>query len=393
MECKEMDFDLLSKEQSMMVDSINELLKKEYPLEKAREDDINETFPHDLYKKLAELGFFSIPFPEIYGGMGGSSIDECLAIETLAKHGASISISYFLSVCFGGKTLEYLGSEQQKKEYLTKLCSGEKMYSLALTEPDGGTDVLGAMTTTFDKDGENYILNGQKMFITGATVADYLIVVGRTNKDVRKQSEGISVFVVDQKSPGIEIKNIEKMGIRAAPTAIIYFDDVKVPAENILGDEGKGWYGIVNTLNNERTGIAALCTGLAQGILSLVLKYSKERIAFGKPIGQFQALQHYLADISTKLDAARLLTYRAAWLQKEERPNSIESAKAKLFASEVALKAAEIGMRVMGGAGYMMEYDMQRFYRDAPLFLFAPISNEMCKNFIGEKELKLPRSF
>lgn len=387
-----MEFEL-TEEQKMTQRNIRRLVEREYPPERAREDDKNETFPMSLYRKLVDMGLVALPFPEAYGGLGGGVIDECLVIEELSKYGTAIGLTFFLSVCFGGKTLEYLGSEEQKQKYLRKLCEGEYLYALALTEPDGGTDVLGAMKTNFLKKDRYYILNGQKMFISGANIADYLITIGRTSKSVKKKAEGVSVFLVDRKSPGIEIRVIDKVGIRAAPTTEIFFEDVQVPAENLLGEEGKGWYGITNTLNNERVTLGAVCIGIAQGAFELALKYSKERVAFGKPIGQFQAIQHYLAEISTEIEAARLLTYLAAWKQQNGMPSAIESAKAKLFASEVAFKTVSIGMRVMGGAGFMMEYDMQRFYRDAPLFLFAPISNEMCKNFIGEAELGLPRSF
>lgn len=387
-----MDFGF-TEEQKMMQETIRKLVEREYPPEKVREDDANGTFPMEFYRKLAQAGFVGAPFPEAYGGTGGGVVEECLIIEELARFGASVALSYFMTVCFGGKTLEFFGNEDQKQKYLTKICSGELIVALGLTEPDGGTDVLGAMKTNFKKEGDHYLLNGQKMFISGVPFADYIMVVGRTSGVTKKKSEGISVFMVDRKSPGIEFQELEKMGIKAAPTTVLYFDDVVVPAENMLGTEGQGWYGIVKTLNNERTIVGALCTGLAQGALNLAVDYVKERTAFNRPIGQFQAIQHYLAEIATEVDAARMLTYKAAWLQEQGLRNDIASAKAKLYASEVAVKAAQVGIRVMGGAGYLIEHDMERFYRDVALFMFAPVSNEMCKNYIGETELGLPRSF
>ena len=215
----------------------------------------------------------------------------------------------------------------------------------------------------------------------------------RTNKNVAKKSEGFSIILVPTKIAGVQINKLNSLGIRAVSTTEIFFDNALVPVDNLLGVKDRGWYDLTNTLNNERASLAALCLGLACGAFDLALQYSKDRMAFGKPIGQFQAIQHYLADLSTEIDATRLLVYKAAWLLTQGNAAIVESAKAKLFASEVAVKAATTGVRILGGAGYMTESDMQRFYRDSLLFTFAPITNEMCKNLIGEMELRLPRSY
>ena len=387
-----MDFDF-SKEQTMLQKSIREFIKKEYPPERAREDDENERFPDDLYSKMSELGWMALPFPSQYGGFDGSVVDECIISEELGRISCAFGLSYFLSVSFGGKSLENLGDEEQKQFYLKGLCEGDFKFSLALTEPDGGTDILGSLKTSAIKKDDTYILNGNKTFITGAHVADYLIVVARTDLGAPKKSQGLTLFIVDTRSPGVDIKMIKKMGIKSAGSCEIFFNDVEVPKKNILGIKDLGWYGITNTLNNERVTLAAITVGMAQGCLDQSVRYAKERQAFGKAIGGFQAIQHYMAEMSTDLDAARLMTYRAAWLQEKGRPSIVESAKAKMFASETALKCATKGMRIFGGAGFTMEFDMQRFYRDAILFVFTPITNEMCKNVIGEVELKLPRSF
>lgn len=387
-----MDFEF-TKEQNMLQKSIREFIRKEYPPERAREDDENENFPDDLYGKMAELGWMALPFPEKYGGFDGSAMDECIISEELGRISCAFGLTYFLSVCFGGKSLEKLGTEEQKQFYLRKLCEGEFKFALALTEPDGGTDILGTLRTEAVEDGDNYVINGNKTFITGAHVADYLIVVTRTSLDESKRANGLTLFIVDAKSPGVDIQMIKKMGIKSTGSCEIFFNNVVVPKENILGKKDQGWYGLTETLNNERVTLAAITTGMAQGCLDQSVRYAKDRMAFGKPIGKFQTIQHYMAEMSTDLDAARLLTYRAAWLQEKSKSSITESAKAKMFASETALKCATKGMRIFGGVGYTMEFDMQRFYRDAILFIFAPISNEMCKNVIGEVELKLPRSF
>lgn len=386
-----MDFDLTI-EQKMVKESIRTLINKECPKEYAAEIDEKEEFPTHLFYKMAELGMLALPFPEKYGGLGGNVLDEVIIIEELSRATAAVGLVYFLSVCFGGKSIEYFGSEEQKTEYLPKLCKGELMFSLALTEPEGGTDILGSLRTTGELKNGAYFINGQKTFITGAHVADFLVTLVRTNENVSKKADGLSVFLVDAKSQGIEMNRLKKLGIKAIGSNEIFFNDVKVPLENLLGTLNKGWYQIVSTLNNERVALAGLCVGLAQAAFDEALQYSRKRVAFGKPIGQFQAIQHYLADMLTYIESARLLTYKAAWLQSIGRENAVESAMAKLFASEIAFDAATKGMRIFGGYGYMMEYPMQRILRDSVLFLFAPITNEMIKNFIGEA-MRLPKSY
>jgi acyl-CoA dehydrogenase len=386
-----MDFDLTI-EQRMLKDTLRTFVNKECPKEFAMEIDEKEEFPLHLFPKMAELGMLALPFPEKYGGLDGNVMDEVIIIEELSRGVAAAGLTYFLSVCFGGKSIEYFGNEEQKIEYLPRLCKGEIMFSLALTEPEGGTDILGSLRSAAELRNEAYFINGQKTFITGAHVADFLVTLVRTNEEAPRKAEGLSVFLVDAKSPGIEMNRLKKLGIKAIGSNEIFFTDVKVPPQNLLGVLNKGWYQIVSTLNNERVALAGLCVGLAQAAFEEALQYAKKRIAFGKPIGQFQAIQHYLAEVATSIESARLLTYKAAWLQSMGRENAVESAMAKLIASETAFDAATKGMRIFGGYGYIMEYPIQRLLRDSILFLFTPITNEMIKNFIGES-LRLPKSY
>ena len=386
-----MDFDL-NEERRMLVDTLRKFVAKECSSEFAREIDESEIFPHDLYVKMAELGFMSLPFSSKYGGLDGDIIDEVLIIEELSKASAAIGLTYFLSTCFGGKSTEFFGTEEQKLKYLPKLFSGEMLFALALTEPGGGTDILGSLKTTATKQDGHYVVNGQKTFITGAHVADYLITVVKTGNGSKKKSGGLSVLMIDAKSSGVEIRRLKKLGIRATGTNEIFFTDVEVPVENLMGSENGGWPQVVHTLNNERVALAALSVGIGQAAFDYALKYAKEREAFSRPIGQFQTIQGYLAEAATELEMARLLTYKAAWLQSKDKKCAKETAMAKLAASEIGFQVALKGMRILGGYGYMMEYDMQRFFRDAELFLVTPISNEMTKNFIA-MELGLPRSY
>lgn len=386
-----MDFEL-NEERKMLVDTLRKFVLRECSTEYARKIDEAETFPHKLYKKMANLGLMRLPFPSKYGGLDGDIIDEVLILEELSKASAAIGLTYFLSTCFGGKSIEFFGTEEQKEKYLPNLFSGDMKFALALTEPGGGTDILNSLKTTAVKEDGCYRVNGQKTFITGAHVSDFLITVVKTEKGTDKKSGGVSVLMVDAKSPGIEIRSLKKLGIRATGSNEIFFTDVLVPAKNLMGKENGGWRQVVQTLNNERVALAAVSLGVGQAAFECAHRYAREREAFSRPIGQFQTIQNYLAETATELEMGKLLTYKAAWLQSRNKHCSKETAMAKLAASEIGFRAALKGMRIMGGYGYMMEYDMQRFFRDAELFLVAPITNEMAKSFIG-MEMGLPRAY
>lgn len=385
-----MNFDF-TEEQALLRKTVRDFVSRECTREYARTLDEKEEFPERLWQKMAEMGLLGIAIPEEYGGSGGDILDMVIVIEELSRGMVAAGLAYFLSTCFGGKSIGFYGTEEQKKFYLSGLAEGRFKYALALTEPGGGTDILGSLATRAVADGDHFIVNGQKVFITGAHVADYLITVLRTTKS-EKKTYGVSILIIKADSPGIEMRRLKKLGVRATGTNEIFFNDVRVPVANLLGERDKGWYHLVNTLNNERITLAALCVGNAQAALDDALAYARERHAFGRPIGQFQAVQHQLANAATETELARLMTYKAAWLQAKERPCMMEAAMAKLFASETALRVTNIGMQIMGGYGYMMEYDMQRYFRDARLFPVAPISNEMLRNLIGEG-LGLPKCY
>jgi len=380
-----------TEEQELLRQTIRKFIEKECPREYQRELDEKEEFPHDLWDKLAELGMLGLIIDEQYGGMGGSVVDMALAVEEIGKGMFVLGDTFMQFNCFGPTTLKFFGSEKQKSEYLPKLARGEIKICLGVTENHSGTDALALKTKAVEK-GDHYVINGHKMFTTGAHVSDYIMLMTRTSEEPKKKSYGISVFLVDLKTNGVTIQRLKKIGIKALGTCQLFFDDVMVPKENLVGEKDRGWYHILDTLNNERIVIAALCVGGAQAALDDSVQYAKERIVFGKPIGQYQAIQHYVADMFTKIELARLMTYKAAWLQSNGLPCHIESNMAKLAASEAALYASSKGMQIMAGYGYMMEYDMQRYWRDTKLFEFAPITNEMVRNFLAER-LGLPRSY
>jgi len=387
----EMNFDL-GKEKEFLRQNIRELVERVCPPAYARELDEKEEFPHKVWQALAEGGYLAIPIAEEYGGASGDILDMTLVTEELARRSGSVGLTFFMSSCFGAKTLDFMGSEEQKRKYLPDLAQGKTMFAFSLTEPDGGTDVLGAMkTSATEKDG-GFVLNGQKVWTTSADVADYLVVVARTNDKVSKPSEGISVFMVDRKSPGISLRKLDKLGIRATKSFEVFYENVFVPREHLIGEKDKGFKKLTGMLNNERILTAALCLGEAQAAFDDALQYAKERTAFGKPIGQFQAIQHKIAWMRTKVELSRLITYKAAWLQSLRRECAIEANMAKLVAANVACEVTDAGMQVLGGYGYSREYDMQRYWRDCRLHKIGPVSDEMVLNFIGER-LGLPRSF
>jgi len=380
-----------TEEQELLRQTIRKFIERECPREYQRELDEKEEFPHDLWDKLAELGMLGLIIDEQYGGMGGSVVDMALAVEEIGKGMFVLGDTFMQFNCFGPTTLKFFGSEKQKSEYLPKLARGEIKICLGVTENHSGTDALALKTKAVEK-GDHYVINGHKMFTTGAHISDYIMLMTRTSQEPKKKSHGISVFLVDLKTKGVTIKRLKKIGIKALGTCQLFFDDVMVPKENLVGEKDRGWYHILDTLNNERIVIAALCVGGAQAALDDSVQYAKERIVFGKPIGQYQAIQHYVADMFTKIELARLMTYKAAWLQSNGLPCHVESNMAKLAASEAALYASSKGMQIMARYGYMMEYDMQRYWRDTKLFEFAPITNEMVRNFLAER-LGLPRSY
>ena len=387
-----MDFEL-TKSQKMLKVSIAEFMKKECPPEYSRALDAEKRFPEELWKKLAENGYLGVSIPEEYGGTGGGILDYILTIEEMSRGSIAVAFGFFLSVCFGGKSIGLYGSDEQKAFFLPRLAEGKCKFSLSLTEPDGGTDILGAMKTYAEVTGDHYIVNGSKIFISGADVADYLITVCRTHDNPEKKAEGISILIVDAKSPGITIRPLPKMALPSISACEVFYNDVKVPKSSLLGEEGKGWYQLVSTLDNERIGVAAMSLGLANGVFKTVVKYARERMAFGKPIGQFQSIQHYLSKNAVELEAAQLLMYKAAWLQENNKRCDVEATMAKYLASTVGFETISRAISIMGGYGVMDEYDVGRHLHVAKGFTFAPISNEMCLNYIGMAGLGLPKSY
>ena len=387
----ELNFDL-GKEKEFLRANIRELVERVVPREYARELDEKEEFPEKVWQALAEGGYLGIPIPEEYGGVSGDVIDMVLVTEELSRRSGAMGLVFFMSSCFGAHTLVHAASEEMKKKYLPKLAQGEIKFAFSLTEPDGGTDVLGAMKTYAEEKDDHFLLNGQKVWTTAAHVSDHIVVVAKTNQNPKKKAEAFSAFLLDREMPGISLRKLEKVGILATPSFEVTYTDVKVPKDRLIGEKDKGFYGLLGMLNNERILTAALTMGEQQAAFDDALQYAKERHAFGRPIGQFQAIQHKLAWMRTKVELSRLLLYKAAWLQSLGRECAIEANMAKLVCANHATEVTDMGMQIFGGYGYSREYDMQRYWRDCRLHRVGPVSDEMILNFIGER-LGLPRSY
>ena len=332
---------------------------------KAAEVDENERFPEETWHALAEMGMMGIAYPEEYGGAGMSYLTYIAACEELAKHCATTSVMFSAHGSLCCWPIAEYGTEEQKQKYLPLLCSGEKLGAFALTEPGAGTDAAMQKTVAEDK-GDHWVLNGSKIFITNAGYADIFIVMAMTDKSLG--TKGISAFIVERGMPGFSISGHEKkMGIRGSSTCELVFEDCIVPKENLLGPIGKGFKVAMTTLDGGRIGIAAQALGIAQGAIDECMKYVKERVQFGKPIWAFQNTQFQLADMQTKVDAARLLVYRAAQAKQDGEPYGHMAAMAKLFASETASDVTRRTLQLIGGYGYTREYPFERMMRDAKI--------------------------
>jgi len=331
----------------------------------AIELDENGSFSSDLFRKMAGLGLTGIPFPEEYGGAGADYLSYIVAIEEISRFCASTALTIAAHTTLGTYPIYTFGSEPQKKKYVVPNASGRKIGAYGLTEPNAGSDASATQTTAKKTKG-GYILNGSKMFVTNASIADTFIVTAVTDKE--KRSHGISAFILEKGWEGIVIaKKEDKLGMRGSETCLVNLEEVFVPEENLLGQEGDGFSIFMKTLDAGRISIGAISLGIAQGAMERSVNYAKERKQFDKPIGGFQAIQFMIADMATEIEAARHLIYNAAQLKDAGKPFSKEAAIAKLFASEMAMRVTKNAIQIHGGYGYMKEYEVERFYRDAKL--------------------------
>ena len=388
-----MDFDLTA-EQKMIVEAASDIAEDFGP-EYWREKDKNHEFPEDFWKTLVEAGFPGIVIPEKYGGSEMGMFEMILAMETLTSEGCGLAGMWFLvlSPVFGGLSIVKHGNESQKEEYLPKIAKGME-FCLALTEADAGTNTLNTKTMAV-KDGDEYVINGQKMFISGADRAKGMLLVTRTTpiEKASKRTLGLSLFLVDLPNSAIEIIPIEKHGINYSKTFEVYISDLRVSEESLLGDVDKGWYLVLDTLNPERMSFSAASCGLGLLAIRKAVDYAKERKIFQAPIGSHQAVQFPLAETKAKIEAARLLNYRAAWLYDKGQRCGADANMAKVAAVEAGIEAVYHSMQTFGGYGYAVEYDVERWWREVNLIRLAPVTHQMALAFIGEHVLGLPKSY
>jgi len=387
-----MDF-AFTEEQEQFRKTVHDWVERECPKNVALEIEKDEfNYPFELFDKMSRAGFHAIGIDEEYGGGGGDVITQMILARELARSLAGLTWTWGINSFAGAKSVGVYGNEEQKRRFLPDLAEGRLRFSIAVTEPSGGTDLLGAMKTTARKVDGGWSITGQKIWSTAAHVADYFLLLARTDANVTKNSQGTTLFLVPGKAQGVETRQIPKLGMRAVGSCEIFLDDVFVPDDLVLGEPGRAWHMMLGTLNNERIMLAALCCGIIDGVLEDALAYLNQREAFGKRIGQFQSLQHYVADIAMWQKQSELVTFNAAWLQSQGKPCGLEANMAKVITSEAANKSADLGIQFLGGMGYSAETNAQRYWRDSRLFRIGPITNEMARNVIAEN-LGLPRSF
>ena len=380
-----MDFNL-TREQRDIRKAAREFAEGEFP-EIAQACDQEEKYPRDLVKKAAELGFIGLNLPEKYGGSGYGYLEKCIVSEEFWRVDPGLG-SVLISATFGADMIELYGREEQKKKYLIPLTRGEVVMGSAITEPDAGSDVS-AVRTMAVKDGNDYVINGSKIFITNGTVASYFMVICLTDPQDSSRHNRHSVILVESDREGFEANKLRhKLGIRASDTAELSFKDVRVPQANLIGEEGKGFYQFMEFFNRTRIHVGAEGVGIAQGAMEKAIKYAKGRRQFGQPLGAFQAIQFKIAEMATLVRAARNLVYEAAWKADKGEPDRKLTAMAKWFAGETAVRVAEEAIQIHGGYGYMAEYDVERFYRDAKIIEIYEGTKEIEKLIIARALLK-----
>jgi alkylation response protein AidB-like acyl-CoA dehydrogenase len=378
-----MDFKL-SEEQLLLRRSVREFCEAEIRPH-IREWDEAQHFPKELLSKLAELGLMGIQFAPDYGGTGMSAVDYCICIEELARVDPSVSLSVAAHNGLGASHIAMFGSEEQKQRFLTPLAKGDKLAAWGLTEPSSGSDAA-AMRTTATRDGDGWVLNGSKAFITHGQSGDTMVVMAVTDKS--KGNKGISAFIVERGTDGfLAGKKEDKLGMRASETSEVIFQNCRIPADQLIGEEGQGFIQTLQVLDAGRIGIAALAVGLAQGAYEASRNYAFQRKQFGRPIGTFQSIRWKLVDNATRVEAARLLTYRAAWLKDHGRRMTLESSMAKLYASEIAVRASEDAVQIHGGYGFVKDYPAEKFFRDVKLTTIGEGTSEVQRLVIARQLL------
>lgn len=376
-----MDFDL-TQEQQMIKKTMKEFADK-VVAPGAIDRDRSKAFPTEIFKQLSDMGMMGLPFDEKYGGAGADTTSFAIVTEELSRACASTGITYSAHISLGGAPLNLFGTEEQKERYLTPICTGESFGAFGLTEPNAGSDAGGTETRAVE-DGDDWVINGSKVYITNASHAKHLAITAITGMNDGKKE--ISAIIVPTDAEGFTIiDNYEKMGLHSSNTTELVLENVRVPKENLLGVRGDGFKQFLVTLDGGRIGIAAMAVGIAQAAFNKALAYSKERKQFGKPLSEFQITQFKLADMAMKIELARNMVYKAAWLKDQGRPFTKEASMAKLYASEISMEVADEAIQIHGGYGYMKEYEVERYMRDAKLLEIGEGTSEIQRMVIARQ--------
>ncbi|MBN2602694.1 MAG: acyl-CoA dehydrogenase [Candidatus Thermoplasmatota archaeon] len=372
----------LNEEQKLFQKTIREFCEKEIkPI--AKKIDQEEYFPDKLYKKMGKMGLMGMTVPQEYGGAGIDRVSYMIALEEVSRVCGSTGINLEAHNSLGVGHIYEKGTEEQRRKYLPKITNGEGLAAWALTEPNAGSDSAATQTTAV-LNGDEWVINGTKQFITNGDISEVVTVMAKTDKT--KGAKGISAFIVEKGTPGFKVGQLEdKLGLRGSHTAELIFEDCRIPKENLLGEKDMGFVGAMNILDRGRTAIGAMSVGIAQGAFEESLNYAKQRQQFGRPIGKFQAVQWMLADMATEIDAARLLVYRAAYLEDQNVRFTKEASMAKLFASEMAMRTTVKAIQIFGGYGYTTDYPVERFYRDIKLCTIGEGTSEVQRMVIARQ--------
>ncbi|MFS8512676.1 MAG: acyl-CoA dehydrogenase [Planifilum fulgidum] len=376
-----MNFDL-TEEQKMIRKLMRDFAEGEVA-PGADERDRKKEFPLEVIKKMAKLNLMGLPFPEEYGGAGADTISFAIAVEELSRVDASVGITYSAHISLGCAPIYLFGTEEQKRKYLVPLCRGETLGAFGLTEPNAGSDAGGTRTKA-ERDGDEWVINGTKCFITNASYADFVSLTAVTGRKGDKSE--ITAFIVPTDAEGFTVNaNYLKMGLHSSNTTELVLENVRVPHENVLGKIGEGFKQFLITLDGGRIGIAAMAVGIAQGAYEAALRYAKERVQFGRSLSKFQAIQHKLADMAMNIEVARNMVYKAAWLKDQGRRFTKEASMCKLFASEMAMRVCDQAVQIHGGWGYMHDFKGERVFRDAKLTEIGEGTSEIQRNIIARE--------
>jgi acyl-CoA dehydrogenase len=388
-----MDFELTEAQQEI-VQQIRAMGQK-FPDEYWRDRDARAEFPHEFYAEVARGGWLGVAIPEQYGGSGLGITEAALVMREVAGSGGAMAAASAIHLSiFGVSPLVFHGSEEQKRRFLPEVVSGKLHVAFAVTEPDAGNDIT-HIKTAARRDGDNYVINGRKVFTTKAREAQRMLLLTRTTpfEQVQKKTDGMSLFFAELEPAAVEVRELHKLGRAAVDTNMLFIDNLRVAVSDLVGGEGRGFHCLLDGLNPERILVAAEAIGIGRTAIARAVRYAKERVVFGRPIGQNQAIAHPLADVYAKLEAAEMLMLKAAWLFDHRKPCGPEANMAKLRAADAAFEACDRAVQTLGGYGYIREYDVERYFRECRLLKIAPVSQEMVLNSISEHVLGLPRSY